>query len=225
MSENTSVEVNKVDLNTAISAAKIANEEIAGLPGGKEFLSNSESPITLAVLDSLEKRGELQEENLRDQLTGLFNRRYVDKVITERENQKDPRPIAVISCDLDHFKQVNDSYGHSAGDDVLKSVSEAFLINTRISDSVIRIGGEEFLILLDGVDDPVTAKNRAEDIRRAVKSTRIRANSQKQEVNLEQTVSVGVSICNSGDDLREKINTADVNLYRAKEGGRDKVVV
>lgn len=218
-------EVNRVDLDTAFPAAKIANEEMADLPGGRAFLSNNESPMTLAVLDSLEKRGKLEEENLRDQLTGLYNRRYVENLITERENSENPKPIAVISCDLDHFKKVNDSYGHSAGDDVLKSVSEVLLISTRVNDSVVRLGGEEFLILLDGVGDPKIAKTRAEDIRRAVKNTRIRASSQGKTINLEQTVSVGVSICNSGDDLREKINTADLNLYRAKEGGRDKVVV
>jgi diguanylate cyclase (GGDEF)-like protein len=225
MSENIASEVTRVDQNKAIPAAKIANEEISSLPGGNAFLSNSESPITLAVLDSLEKRGELEEENLRDQLTGLYNRRYVDKLITERENSESPKPIAVISCDLDHFKKVNDSYGHLAGDDVLKSVAEALLINTRVNDSVVRLGGEEFLILLDSVDDPAVAKSRAEDIRRAVKNTRIRANSEGKTINLEQTVSVGVSICRSEDDLSEKINTADVNLYKAKEGGRDKVVV
>lgn len=225
MSENIPEKVNGVDLNTAISAARIANEEISDLPGGRAFLSNNESPITLAVLDSLEKRGKLEEENLRDQLTGLYNRRYVESLIIERQNSENPKPITVISCDLDHFKKVNDSYGHSAGDDVLKSVSEVLLISTRVNDSVVRLGGEEFLILLDGVDDPEVAKTRAEDIRRAVKNTRIRANSQGKIINLEQTVSVGVSICNSGDDLSEKINTADVNLYKAKEGGRDKVVV
>lgn len=226
MSENISEKSIKVDQITAEAAAKIANREIANVPGGVDFLSDSENPVTLAVLDSLEKRGKLEESNFRDQLTGLYNRKYLTSVIEERSARDNCEPLAVLFCDLDHFKEKNDTYGHLAGDDVLKVVSEALLVNTRVQDAVIRLGGEEILVLLDSVGDTEVAKERAESIRKAVEETRIRVKSDNgTEVNFKQTVSIGASICDRGDDLWEKIDAADKNMYSAKDNGRNTVVV
>jgi len=136
----------------------------------------------------------------------------------KRKNEK----IAFLMIDMDYFKKVNDTYGHKAGDIVLKKLSKILTDGVRESDIVIRYGGEEFLILLQNVTDINAAKQVAEKIRQAVENTEI----QTEEANIKKTISIGISIfpdqCDKG---WECIKYADLALYEAKRTGRNKVVL
>ena len=124
--------------------------------------------------------------------------------------------------DMDYFKKVNDTYGHKAGDTVLKTLAKILKNSVRESDIVIRYGGEEFLILLQNVTDIIAAKKVAEKIRQAVENTEI----QTEEATIKKTISIGISIypdqCEKG---WECIKYADLALYEAKKTGRNKVVL
>ena len=136
----------------------------------------------------------------------------------KRKNEK----IAFLMIDMDYFKKVNDTYGHKAGDTVLKKLSKILTDGVRESDIVIRYGGEEFLILLQNVTDINAAKQVAEKIRQTVENTPI----QTEEANIKKTISIGISIfpdqCDKG---WECIKYADLALYEAKRTGRNKIVL
>ena len=121
-------------------------------------------------------------------------------------------PITILMIDIDHFKRVNDTYGHQAGDKVLKNVALTISELTRSEDIVIRWGGEEFVVLLIN-----------SDLEGAVAvGSRIREAVEKSKVTISVTISVGVAAYN--DNLDEAIRTADHRLYIAKENGRNQVV-
>ena len=129
--------------------------------------------------------------------------------------------MSVMMLDIDHFKRVNDTYGHQVGDQVLLYTSQQILHGMRESDMAARYGGEEFLVIL-----PETKKEEA-----AVIAERIRANLDGAPVPvgthaLHITISIGVTCCKTGDCTPEElIRDADRNLYRAKETGRNRVVI
>jgi diguanylate cyclase (GGDEF)-like protein len=155
-----------------------------------------------------------------DDLTGLWNHR----IITERLRQevdrslRDGVPLGVILIDLDHFKQVNDTYGHPAGDQVLKEIGAIFLRSVRSYDWVGRYGGEEFLLILPG-SSFVDARIRAEQFRAAVQAACIFDG----DTLIQLTASFGVA---SGfpSDYEAMIHAADAALYRAKDNGRNCVM-
>jgi diguanylate cyclase (GGDEF)-like protein len=128
--------------------------------------------------------------------------------------------MSLLMLDLDYFKKVNDTYGHDAGDTVLKTLAKTLQQSVRRSDLVIRYGGEEFLIiLLDTTND--YADEVAEKIRAAVEQTKVRLPS----AVLEKTISIGVAdFPRDSDTFWQAIKFADVALYRAKELGRNRVV-
>ena len=123
-------------------------------------------------------------------------------------------------ADMDYFKQVNDTYGHEAGDTVLKQLAVILRENTRASDLIIRYGGEEFLIVLrDTEADPAVAT--AEKIREAVEKHKI----QLAGVVIQKTISVGVAVYpNDSSTFWQVVKYADVALYKAKEAGRNRVL-
>src|SRR4051812_2335927 len=114
-------------------------------------------------------RESLREQSIRDSLTGLFNRRFVDEFLVQElaRSERKARTLSMIALDLDHFKRINDSFGHEAGDVVLKQVSTILQANVRDSDVASRTGGEEFLLLLAESPLPL-ATSRAEGIRNAI---------------------------------------------------------
>ncbi|MDD5248419.1 MAG: diguanylate cyclase [Rhodocyclaceae bacterium] len=174
------------------------------------------------VLEAKRLTETLRESNLRDPMTGLHNRRFleesVDTLIAQAQRHK--MPMAFMMLDLDYFKMVNDSYGHDAGDSVLKALSRVLTDSVRSSDYVIRYGGEEFLILLQETD-AAAAVDVAEKIRAAVEDLKV----QVAGGLLQKTISIGISgYPADSDTFWQAVKYADVALYHAKDTGRNRVV-
>jgi diguanylate cyclase (GGDEF)-like protein len=191
----------------------------ASLPIMKKFLDE-----TAPILSSLNLLQISKEQALRDPLTLCHNRRFMDEYLVqiERLNARNQRRIGFIMVDLDHFKMVNDEFGHQAGDDILKQLADILRKNIRNSDLLIRYGGEEFLIILMEVADDGAAMKIAEKLRLAVENTKLALPSGGI---LNKTVSMGVSdFPNDADQLYKAIKYADIALYQAKEQGRNRVL-
>jgi len=175
-------------------------------------------------LASLRLRETLRDQSIRDPLTGLFNRRFMEESL-DRELQRATRkqhPVSVLFLDLDHFKKFNDTFGHDAGDLVLRSVAELFRNFFRSDDVICRYGGEEFAIILPE-SSPQNAAVRANALREEVK--RLHLESDHQNLGAV-SVSIGISTfpdhALTGDEL---LKVADQCLYRSKKAGRDAVTV
>jgi diguanylate cyclase (GGDEF)-like protein/PAS domain S-box-containing protein len=169
-------------------------------------------------------RQELRDQSIRDPLTGLYNRRYMEEML-ERETLRAVRAeqrLGVLMLDLDHFKSFNDTYGHDAGDTVLREAGAFLLKSVRAEDIVCRFGGEEFIVILPVADLRVT-QARAERIRSKLRELSILHLGKSLGM---VTVSVGVAgLPQHGTSRKELIEAADAALYRAKREGRDRVVV
>jgi two-component system cell cycle response regulator len=163
------------------------------------------------------------EMAVKDQLTGLFNRRYMAQHLdTLLTNASSTRPISLLIMDIDYFKQVNDTYGHAAGDDVLRQFSDRLASNIRNVDLACRYGGEEFVVVLSDTD-PAHAYSIGERLRRAVEKRNFVIGHPMTEVPV--TVSIGVASSTGGDDDSVQIlRRADAALYRAKREGRNRVI-
>jgi diguanylate cyclase (GGDEF)-like protein len=156
-----------------------------------------------------------------DPLTGLFNRNALEQRLAELDgqpsNEAEGLSHALLLCDLDHFKRVNDQLGHAAGDAVLQDVAYVMRAALRAGDSIYRVGGEEILVVLPGADE-ADAVEIAERLRSAVR--------ERRPVGVAVTVSIGIAVSQpevvNTDDL---VNRADGALYAAKASGRDTVVV
>jgi diguanylate cyclase (GGDEF)-like protein/PAS domain S-box-containing protein len=175
------------------------------------------------ALSNLTLRERLQQQAIRDGLTGLFNRRYLDETLP-REVQRAERQeqsVGVIMLDIDHFKRFNDTYGHDAGDVLLRAMGAFLKNNIRNEDIVCRYGGEEFTLVLPRASLDNT-RARAEYLREGVKSLVVRYQGQTLDA---VTVSLGVAIFpDQGSTADEVVKAADEALYRAKRSGRDRVV-
>jgi diguanylate cyclase (GGDEF)-like protein len=156
---------------------------------------------------------------LTDPLTGLFNRRGFIEASHEVRARQEKRgePVSVLMFDLDHFKSINDSYGHAVGDQALRLFAETVGTSMRASDVLARFGGEEFVALLPGtIEDAVVA---AERVRQSFEA----AARQVGDHKLGATVSIGVASASARKDIDELIGDADAALYRAKLNGRNRV--
>ncbi|HEX6704910.1 MAG TPA: tetratricopeptide repeat-containing diguanylate cyclase [Albitalea sp.] len=168
------------------------------------------------------KAMELGRHALEDQLTGLANRRRVDhelpgQLAAARERRG---ALSVAAVDLDHFKQVNDRYGHAVGDDVLRAVARILLDNTRSSDLLARMGGEEFLVLFVGTSI-TAATDICERLRTAVEDF----DWSRIAPGLGLTISIGLCDAVTSSDMRALLERADASLYAAKRAGRNRVEV
>lgn len=161
---------------------------------------------------------------ITDPLTKLYNRRYLDahlKSAILRANAT-AKPVCVLLFDIDHFKGINDTYGHEAGDDVLRDFSERLRRGVRSIDLVARYGGEEFLVVMPETDAAFAA-TVAERLRRDVESLAFTANA--EALSLPVTVSIGIAEWRGVDDTAEAlVRRADQALYAAKRSGRNRVV-
>ena len=169
----------------------------------------------------LETQRELQRQALTDPLTHIMNRRAILGRLTE-ELARAPRqglPLSIGVMDIDHFKLVNDRYGHAGGDSVLQTVVERSLRALRAYAALGRIGGEEFLIVMPGVGAR-DASIVLERIRHSIRQTII----ELQSAEITVTVSIGGAV-NGGETPEELLHLADEALYRAKGEGRDRVVM
>jgi len=190
---------------------------------GREFDEMAET-LQRRDLELKKAMQDLQEQAITDPLTGLHNTRYLRELLPRemlRAKRKD-NPLAAIMIDVDHFKRVNDSLGHEAGDEVLKELGALFKKSIRGSDIACRYGGEEFAIILaDATSEG--ARRKAEDIRAAVKGLELHHGG-KPIGGL--TVSLGVALFPyHADQATTLLRKADEALYQAKDTGRDRVVV
>ncbi len=164
---------------------------------------------------------DLREQAIRDPLTGLFNRRYLQETLPRElaRAERESRPLSVAMLDLDHFKQLNDAYGHLAGDAMLQQLAQVLTQLTRTGDIVTRYGGEEFVVVLPDITSQ-TACQRAEEWRTSFERVAASAALPLQPI----TLSVGIaSYPQDGTSADELIHQADMALYRAKSGGRNRV--
>lgn len=174
---------------------------------------------------SLKSRAmELEEESRRDQLTGVTNRGYLDELLTKGfDNAKRFNwPFSIVFADLDNFKQVNDTYGHQAGDQILRATADILRQSTRDSDVVARYGGEEFVLLLPGTD-MAGAAVVGERIVNAFRNTSHDINGTKLVV----TTSLGIASLSAESPFQEVegfVRAADQAVYAAKAQGKDRVV-
>jgi two-component system cell cycle response regulator len=166
--------------------------------------------------------GHALEMALTDPLTGLYNQRYLLRHLRGLLDGVPGAEIALLMIDVDHFKAVNDSFGHAAGDRVLKSIADALRGKTRVFDSVARYGGDEFVVVMPGTG-PADAASAAERLRGAIEQI---ADETAENGIPRLSISIGVA-CSVGRDLPAEtlLSEADHALYAAKHGGRNRVEI
>jgi diguanylate cyclase (GGDEF)-like protein len=177
-------------------------------------------------------RAAAEKNALTDALTGLYNRGALDNHLSRlaetynRSKEDDKKPFSLILIDLDNFKQINDNFGHPAGDAVLEAVAEIVEAHTRATDLAARYGGEEIAIVIDG---PLTnAKNIAERIRLAIAALDVEKFKIDQSLRPNITASFGVAEYQpdaEGTGLPELLEKTDTALYEAKRTGKNRVCV
>ena len=199
-----------------------SSENAGSMESGLNLAATVAEEVALA-LANLNLRETLQEQSIRDPLTGLHNRRYLeDSLIRELARAKrKTQPLSIILLDIDHFKRINDTFGHGAGDMVLRRLGLVLQAYVRESDIACRVGGEEFSLLLP--EGPLQiATQRAEDIRKAVNELTLKHEDQDLGT---VTVSLGVATFpDHGTTADALIRAADQVLYDAKHKGRNRVV-
>lgn len=174
------------------------------------------------VIEAKRLMDTLRESNLRDAMTGLHNRRFLEEYMETlvANNDRNKTTLSILMLDLDYFKKVNDTYGHDAGDKVLKELAKTLSASVRNSDLVIRYGGEEFVIILQNTSDGYGDKV-GEKIRIAVEQLKI----QVATTMIQKTISIGVAdFPTDSETFWQAIKFADVALYQAKERGRNQLV-
>jgi len=197
--------------------------------GADDYLSKPVDPSELRARVMAGKRILELQQSLRfaathDFLTGLLNRSEILAALQREFSRsgREGKSATVILADIDHFKRVNDSLGHAAGDEVLKEVARRMKSDLRPYDVVGRYGGEEFLIILPGCDLP-NGVRRAEQIRHQIANEPVHTPSGP----VSATISMGVTVTAFGSDLTgaDILQQADVSLYKAKNNGRNRTEV
>jgi diguanylate cyclase (GGDEF)-like protein len=194
------------------------------LPESERLLVNAFAELTALSLANVRLRENLHFQSVRDPLTSLYNRRYLEEFLLKQlhQSERTKSPLSVLMMDLDHFKRINDFYGHDAGDLALKELGKILSGGIRAGDLACRYGGEEFLLVLFNTDAEA-AKARAEILREEVSHIRIKYGT--QDVGPIQ-ISIGIAVYpQDGLTSAELIETADKALYEAKNSGRNKSVL
>jgi len=171
----------------------------------------------------------LKQENITDSLMGIFNRRYLDRRLKDETERalSYSQPLSIFLIDIDHFKLVNDNYGHQVGDLVLKNIAQLIKRSLRESDVLARFGGEEFVVILPRTQGS-TSYTLAERIRHVVADFQqvIPRDSDNEPLSINVTVSIGVAELNAQcKDCQCLIENADRALYQAKRNGRNRVII
>jgi diguanylate cyclase (GGDEF)-like protein len=202
----------------------------SGAGTGAPAITEAKQRLALSVaehvglaLASLKLRETLHIQSIRDPLTGLYNRRYMEESLEReiRRADRKQRPLAALMIDLDHFKRFNDTLGHAAGDALLRAVGNFLQSRLRKDDIVCRYGGEEFTIIMPESSLEI-ARQRAERLREDVKQLDVAVNGQFLG---SVTFSVGIACFpEHGTSTDQILRAADVALYRAKAAGRDCVM-
>jgi len=213
-----------IDVNENLSIKNTFAIDISLQKEAQGELIKSNVKLSLQSNELEEAHQELKEISNRDPMTNLYNRRYLAEISKELFllSKRTGSPLSVLMIDIDKFKNINDSYGHDVGDDVIKLLAKELPLKLRETDIVSRLGGEEFVVLLPDMEIKSAVK----------KAEEIRENIEKLQIVLEDsevikfTVSIGVSdYCNKNKNSFEEIlKSSDQALYEAKERGRNQVV-
>ncbi|HAU0601122.1 TPA: diguanylate cyclase [Legionella pneumophila] len=190
----------------------------------QQLLITAFAELTALALANVRLRENLRYQSIRDPLTGLYNRRYLEDFLFKQLHQAErtKASFAILMLDLDHFKKINDTFGHDAGDLVLKELGQILNNDIRLGDIAARYGGEEFVLLLYDINAQA-AKMKAENLRSAISNLQVKYGAQPVG---QITASIGISVY--PDDAKspaEVIEAADKALYQAKNKGRNKVIL
>lgn len=187
-------------------------------------LSHSLTQTRMEVRKLSEKLERSRQNELRDPLTNVGNRRHLDKILPRQisESRESGTPLSLVLADLDHFKRINDTFGHPVGDDVLRFVASLLKDNLKGRDFVARYGGEEFAVILRETD-LTSAKAVIKNIMRRLDEAEFVLSSTKTPIG-RLTCSFGIALMRPDDTPESLIKRADRFLYKAKEGGRNRFV-
>lgn len=184
-------------------------------------LAGAEVRRTRQAIVEAKERAELSSNV--DSLTGLYNRRHLDTLLPqeiERARRHD-RPLSLLMIDSDHLKEVNDTLGHLYGDQLLIDIAQALAEQVRLVDTVVRFGGDEFVVVMPDTDSE-GAQLPANRIREAMDDHEIRANG----TAVRTTISLGLATFpDDAEDAPTLLNKADIALYASKRGGRNRVTI
>jgi diguanylate cyclase (GGDEF)-like protein/PAS domain S-box-containing protein len=203
-----------------------------GASGGEpsdRMISKQQLAITLSeqialALSNIRLRENLRQQTIRDALTGLYNRRFLEESLNREmaRCKRNGTGFGVLMMDLDHFKRFNDTFGHDAGDSVLREFAQALQENTREGDIACRFGGEEFVVVLPDTDRDGAAM-RGERILAVVRDLHV-AHNDKPLGSI--TISIGLAMYpQNGESVKAIVQSADQALYQAKGAGRDRLVM
>ncbi len=214
-----------IGMLTLFQQERIKDEAIQELMKQKQGLVFAASKQIAMAIANLTLRQSLEQQSIHDTLTGLHNRRFIQEMLPreiQRSMRREKPTLAVLMIDVDHFKKINDTYSHAAGDRVLIEVARLLGVNTRREDLVSRHGGEEFVVVLPNMDVN-GAVERANRIRLEVKKMQIEHNGLKLP---SVTISIGVAMLPENGTTEEYLlHQADQALYAAKGAGRDCVML
>jgi diguanylate cyclase (GGDEF)-like protein/PAS domain S-box-containing protein len=218
-----------IDESLASGEPRETDLELRRPDGHTQWAELSLTPVDARMLQGVinditeRKRAELAAQQLaqRDTLTGLLNRRGLEaglKAVFERR-EREPLPVALMMMDLDYFKKANDTYGHAAGDILLKRVAEILERTVRRTDLVARLGGDEFVIALVNTDSPAKAEQIAQAMIAEIRKPIVIDGG----VQVHIGASVGIAMAGAGEGSAAVLQRADEGLYAAKEAGRCRV--
>lgn len=209
--------------NTAYTVNKQLSVTRKRLTVSEQSLQTTNDTLQQQLTEIKQLQAQLSEQVIRDPLTGLYNRRYLETIASRElaRCKREAQCLSVLMIDLDHFKRVNDTYGHQGGDEVLKSLAVMLQDGTRTTDVTCRYGGEEFLLLMPNMPTDVSL----------VRATQWCANFSALGVEcgdalIHATLSVGIATYPvHAQTVEELIRCADLALYRAKDEGRNRALV
>jgi diguanylate cyclase (GGDEF)-like protein len=211
------------DKNGTIPRILAVVENITERKRSEEELRDANQRLQMQLVEIKKLQTELEEQAIRDPLTGLHNRRYLQETLQRELDRafREAYPVCLVMADIDHFKRVNDTFGHAAGDRILKTMADLLRTQTRAGDIVCRYGGEEFLLVLLNLSAGV-AKKRAEQWRLSLEASRVLF----EGMEIRTTLSLGIAeFPVHGRTSSEVLAAADSALYRAKAEGRNRVMI
>lgn len=207
----------------AVTGYQGVGRDVSGRRQHEADLLQSQQQLENQLHEAAEEKVALQQLATRDPLTGLYNRRSLDAALARELSraEHDGKQVAVIMLDLDHFKRVNDQYGHAAGDRVLVALAELLKNGTRESDLICRYGGEEFVAIMPNML-PEQALERVESWRKQLEETVV----DFEDFHINITLSAGIAVFpEHGGTAGLLLTRADEMLYKSKQDGRNRVTV